>query len=120
MQIYALFTLDNVSNRKLEIYKKRFCKFFMNISLSITIKKEHNSVNFFDIKLHIETVKYKPYHKVNTSLKYININSNHLRSITCKLVENISKRISILLMNEEILKQNIDYYKITQSRARYK
>lgn len=97
----ALFTLDNLSTKILEIHKKKYSLMFLkNIGLSITIGNEHNSVNFQNVNLDLEIGIYKPYHKLNTQLQYVSVNNNHPRSITHGLVENISKILSKLSTNK--------------------
>ncbi|CAI9722360.1 Hypothetical predicted protein [Octopus vulgaris] len=56
------------------------------------------------------TCKTQPYHKINENLRYINVNSNHPHSIKKSLINNISKRISLLSYDLEIFNKHATYY----------
>lgn len=82
----TLFFINSLSNRKLNLYMEKFHNFFKRFGLSISIKNEHNSVNYLDVNLNLITGLCSPYHKPNSNFKYINFNSNHLKAITRTLV----------------------------------
>ena len=60
--------------------------------------------------LELLTGKYRPFHKNNENLRYINKESNHPKSVIKAIVNSVSNRISSLSANEEIFRQNEDYY----------
>lgn len=86
-----LFTVKNVTNKKLDLYIKRFHRFIrVSFGLSISIINEHEHVNFLDVNLNLINDIYECYDKSSSNLKYINSESNHPGCIRKFLICNIS------------------------------
>ena len=63
--------------------------------------------DFLDVSLDLGTMLYKPYHKENTIPKYVNVGSNHPRSIIKNIPLGVQERLSMTSSNEEIFNDNI-------------
>ena len=69
---------------------------FKSEGLKITVETNTSTTNFLDITLDLENDKFCPYRKPNDKPTYINVSSNHPRTIIKQLPKMISKRISDL------------------------
>ena len=115
----VLLIVSKYSRVGIERLTKKIRKCFGREGLKITVEANHKTVNFLDVTLELETGNYRPFHKSNENLRYINRKSNHPKSIIKQLVKSISNRISKLSANEEIFKQNEEYYNEALRRAGY-
>ena len=73
-----------------------------------------------DVSLDLDRGLYRPFHKCNENLKYVNSRSNHPKVILNSIVKSVSNRISKLSANIEFFKLNEDYYNEALGRAGYK
>ena len=67
-------------------------------------------VNYVDVSFNLNNSNYKPYHKPDNEILYIDKDSNHPPSIIKQAPTPIKKRISILSCNETILITNQKKY----------
>ena len=63
--------------RETEKIKKHICKIFKDNGLSITIEANKHAINFLDVTFNLPEGRYSPYTKPNTTLLYMNQESNH-------------------------------------------
>ena len=62
-------------------------------------------VNYQDVTLNLKNGSFKPYHKPDHIIQYINKESNHLPSIIEHLPESIEKRLSNNSSDEKIFQE---------------
>ena len=86
--------LKSMSGPEIERKKKELVKIFNNNGLSITVKTNLKTDDFFDIHFDLVEEIYQPYKKPNDDPLYINKKSNHPPSILQQLPKSFSKRIS--------------------------
>ena len=67
---------SGLTQRQNENLKKRICQIFQENGLKITIQANLKVVDFLDITLDLENNSYKPYTKPNSSILYLNVESN--------------------------------------------
>ena len=99
--------------------RKRVISLFKEIGLSISVSVNMKRTDFLDIFLDLETGSYQPYRKPNETPVYININSNHPRSIKKQLPDMISDRISKLSSSKEIFTKESQLYETSLQSAGY-
>ena len=97
---------SGLTQRQNENLKKRICQIFQENGLKITIQANLKVVDFLDITLDLENNSYKPYTKPNSSILYVNVESNHPPNIVKNIPENVNKRLSSISKNEEIFKSS--------------
>ena len=73
----GLGVIKDKSSSSLERITKRIRSLFKDIELEITIEAGGISTNFLDVTLNLNEDTYCPYRKPNTSMHYINRESNH-------------------------------------------
>ena len=86
---------------RLERIKKDIIRIFKDHGLSITILTGLKRVNFLDVTMDLDTNKYKPFGKPNSTPSYIHKESNHPPTITKRIPTIISDRLSKLSCTEE-------------------
>ena len=79
---------------KIERMRKDFHELFGIHGLKITIDASMKSVNFLDINLDLCNGTYKPYRKPNDKPLYLNIGSNHPKSVKNAIPTSVNKRLS--------------------------
>ena len=87
--------------------RKETVKVFKEEGLTITCEVNIQKVYFLDVMLDLQNGCYKPYHKVNSKLLYVNTGSNHPRVVLENIPFGINKRLSSISSNEESFKQEI-------------
>ena len=80
--------------RQIDIMKKKVCKVFNNIGLSITIEANSKVVNFLDVTMDLQTGIYKPFIKENDTPLYVNKKSNHPPQVLSNIPQGINRRLS--------------------------
>ena len=83
----------------------------MILVLKLPSKLGDTTCNFLDITLDIVNSEYKPYHKENLKIKYIEQNSKHPYIIEKNLPTMIQKQINKLSKNEKIFNESVLYTK---------
>ena len=66
-----------------------------NIYIKITISAGIKQCDFLDVSLDLESMLYKPYHKENKVPKYVNVGSNHPKSIIKNIPLGVQERLSM-------------------------
>ena len=84
--------------------KKTIVKHFEELGLRITIDANLRMPSFLlDLTLNLNTSKYQPLRKPNDTPMYINTSSNHLPVILKNLPPFISRRLTDVSSDEEVL-----------------
>ena len=110
-----LSVFKNKSGTQLERIKKNLQKTFKDFGLEIVAV----SVNYLNVTLNLNNGSFKPYHKPDDIIQYINKESNHPPSITEHLPASIEKRLSNNSADEKIFKEAAIYYEDTLNKVGY-
>ena len=100
----------NILRSETERKKNSVVKMFKKYGLSIVVATKIKTVDFLDATFDLNKNIYKPYRKLNSSLIYINKNSNYAPNILKQLPKSIAKRISETSSSEEIFKKSVKIY----------
>ena len=76
-------------------------------------------VNCLDLTLNLNDGSFRPYHRANIIIHYINKESNHPPNIIKHLPASIEKRLSNNFSDEKIFKEADIYYEDTSNKAGY-
>lgn len=107
------------SGPEIERTKKKIFKLFQDLGLKITIDANLKQTDFLDIWLDLPNHSFRPYRKEKDNLKYIDIKSNHPKSIKKHLPQMIANRISELSSNQDIFRANQKPYQNALEQAGY-
>ena len=77
-----LSVFKNKSGTQLERIKKNLQKTFSDFGLEIVAESNLRIVNYLDVTLNLDNGSFKPYHKPDDIIQYINKESNHPPTIT--------------------------------------
>ena len=113
----GLGVVKNSSGPQIEKIKKNIQKIFKDNGLDVIIDCNQKIVNYLDVTLNLIDGSYKPYHKPDNNIQYINIESNHPPNIIKQLPKTIEKRLSKLSSSEKIFNESTKFYeeKLKQS-----
>ena len=116
---YGLSVFKNKSGTQLERIKKNLQETFKDFGLELVAESNLNIVNYLDVTLNLNNGSFKPYHKPDDIIQYINKESNHPPSITEHLPASIEKRLSNISSDQKIFKEAAIYYEETLNKADY-
>ena len=88
----GLSVFKNKSGTQLERIKKNLQKTFKDFGLEIVAESNLKLVNYLDVTLNLNNGSFKPYHKLDDIIQYINKESNHPPSIIEHLPASIETR----------------------------
>ena len=91
----------------------------MDFGLEILAESNLKIVNYLDVVLNLNNGSFKPYHKPDDIIQYINKEYNHPPSIIEHLPASIEKRLSNNSSDENIFKEAAIYYEDTLNKAGY-
>ena len=114
-----LSVFKNKSGTQLERIKKNLQKTFKDFGLEIVAESNLKIVNYLDVTLNLNNGTFKPYHKPDDIIQYINKESNHPPSIIEHLPASIEKRLSNNSSDEKIFKEAAIFYEDTLNKAGY-
>ena len=89
-----IFTPDSDGPNTSKIQK--IIRVFKLLGLRIEIASNLEIIDFLDVTLNLDNDTFKPFSKSNSSPTYINIDSNHPRSILKKIPNAVNQRIDRL------------------------
>ena len=113
----GLSIFKNKSSTQLERIKKNLQKTFKDFGLEIVAESNLKIMNYLDVTLNLNNGSFKPYHKPDDIIQYINKESNHPPSIIEHLPTSIEKRLSNNSSDEKIFKEAAIYYEDTLKQA---
>ena len=90
----GLSVFKNKNGTQLERIKKNLQKKFKDFGSEILAESNLTTVNYLDVILNLNNASFKPYHKPDYIIQYINKESNHPPSIIKHLPVSIEKRLS--------------------------
>ena len=106
----GLIYIPDSNGPKTSRIQKKIIRAFKLLGLKIEITSNLKIVNFLDVTLDISNNKFKPFHKENQTPTYINVNSNHPRSIIKQIPKSVNTRINRLSSDKKIFSENIKMY----------
>ena len=116
----GLSVFKNISGPQAEKIKKDFQSTFKKVGLEIVVSCNMKVVNYLDVTLNLNNGSYKPYHKPNNEILYINKESNHPPSIIKQLPISIENRLSNLSSSEKVFKESASVYQEALNKCGYK
>ena len=90
--------------------QKIIIRAFKLLGFKIEISSNNKIVNFLDVTLDLSNNTYKPFIKTNQSPSYIDINSNHPKTIIKQVPKALNLRIRNLSANEKIFRESSKIY----------
>ena len=115
----ALAVFKNISGPESERIKKSFHSLFQKYVLEIIIECNKKVVDYPEITFNLKDGTYKPYHKPDNKITYINVQLNHPSNIIKQLPKTIEQRLSNNSSNETTFNKAAPLYEKTLSEARY-
>ena len=90
-----------------------------DFSLEIAVESKLRIFNHLDMTLNLNDGSFRPCHKPNDIIQYINKVSNHPPDLITHLSASIEKRLSNNSSDEKILKESAIFYEDTLNKAGY-
>ena len=81
MMIYRFIYIPNSNGPNSSIIQKKIIRAFKFLGFKIEILSNNKIVNFLDVILDLSNNTYKPFIKTDQYPSYINVNSNHPKTI---------------------------------------
>ena len=115
----GLAVFKNISGPESEGIKKNFQSLFKKYGQEIIIKCNKKVVDYLDVTFNLNDRSYKPYHKPDNKITYINVQSNHPPNRIKQLPKTIEQRLSNNSSNETIFNEAAPLYGKVLSGAGY-
>ena len=115
----GLATFKNISGPDSERIKKNFQSLFKKYGLEILIECNKKVVDYLDVTFNLKDGTYKPYHKPDNKITYINVQSNHPPNIIKQLPKTIGQPLSNNSSIETIFDEAAPLYEKALSKAGY-
>ena len=116
----GIMIVDNANGPKIDRIRKKLHQIFKSIGLKIATLINTDTANYLDITLDLRDMSYKPYHKPNEKLQYINMKSNHPPSIIKNLPKMIETRLSGIYSDKKKFDESKDRYEEALRASGYK
>ena len=90
--------------------QKKIIRAFKFLGFKIEVSSNNKIVNFLDVILVLSNNTYKPFIKTDQYPSYINVNSNHPKTIIKQVPKAVNLRIRNLSANEKIFQESSKIY----------
>ena len=90
-----------------------------SLGFNITIEVGHTVTDFLDVTLDLRKDSYKPYHKPNNTISYIDRGSNHPWHVKKSLPGMIEKRLNTLSKDENTFNEAKGHYQASLKRSNH-
>ena len=90
--------------------QKKIIRAFKLLGFRIQIASNLKTVDFLDVTLNLDNGTFKPLSKNNSAPRYINISSNHPRSVLRQIPNAVNQRINKLSSGKKIFEENKSRY----------
>ena len=90
---------------------QKIMRTFKFLGFKIEVLSNNKIVNFLDVTLNLSNNTYKPFLKTDQYPSYINVNSNHPKTIIKQVSKAVKLRIRNLSTNEKIFQESSKIYK---------
>eukprot|EP00794_Sanderia_malayensis_P012498 gene12498-13784_t len=115
----GIAVFKNVSGPESERIKKNLQSIFKESGLDLVIECNKKVVDFLDVTLNLNDGTYRPFHKQNSVIQYINVESNHPPNIIKQVPKTIEKRLSDHSSSEKIFKEAAPAYEKALKESGY-
>ena len=107
------------SGYKTEKLKAAMHRFAKGLGLRITIEAPLTTTDFLDVKLDINSHTFSPFHKPNSNLLYVNVNSNHPKNIIKCIPKIVNDRLTKRSSSKKEFEENKSDYERALKEAGY-
>ena len=98
---------------------QKIIKAFKLLGLRIEIASNLKTVDFLDVTLNLNKGTFKPFSKSNSATTYINIDSNHPRSLLKQILNAVNQRINRLSSRKRIFEKSKSIYDEVLKNCRF-
>ena len=109
-EMTGLFISQTVNGPKTSSIQKKIIRAFKLLGFRIQIASNLKIVDFLDVTLNLNNGTFKPFSKNDSAPRYINISSNHPRSVLRQIPNAVNQRINKLSSGRKIFKENKSRY----------
>lgn len=102
----SLIIVPNSNSPLTSSLHKRIIRTFKYLGLKLEKSSNLKIVNFLDITLNLPNEPFKPFHKVVQTPLYINVHSNHPKSVIDHIPKTVNTRINRLSSSQKIFNEN--------------
>ena len=106
----GLAVIRSASGSSLDRYRKKLITIFQDNEQKITVDTGKTTITCLDIDFCLNSESYQPNRKSNDEPLYISRNSNHSPTMLSRLPQAVSKRISSLSSNFELVTRAAPIY----------
>ena len=106
----GLIYIPNSNGPNSSRMQKKIIRAFKFLVFKIEVSSNNKIINFLDVTLNLSNNTYKPFLKTDLYPSYININSNHPKTIIKQVPKAIKLRIRNLSANEKIFQESSKIY----------
>ena len=91
------------------------------LGLDTTVDINCKAVNFLDVNFNLTDSSYKPYRKPNDTTLYVNVQSNHAKTVLKQIPNSVNKRLIDISSDEHNFNSEKEHYEdaLTASGHRY-
>ena len=111
--------LKNTGGPESERIKKNLQSLFKKYRLEILIECNKKVGDYLDVTFNLKDGNYKPYHKPDNKISYINVQSSHPQNIIKQLPKTTQQRLSNNSSNETIFNEAAPLHKKGLSETAY-
>ena len=112
--------VTGTNSSEVERKKKNITKLFNDRGFEITIEAFLEEVCYLDVKLNIVTGDFAPFSKLLAKIQYVNVRSDHPRSVIKAIPDNINLRLNKLTKTKEMFESNINPYQNASRKSGYR
>ena len=116
----GLIYIPNSTGPNSSSKRKKIIRAFKFLGFKIKVSSNNKIVNFLDVALDFSNNTFKPFIKTDQCPSYININSNHPKTIINQVPKAVNLRIRNLSANEKIFQECSKIYMDDLKNCGYK
>ena len=106
----GIIYIPDSNDPKTSCIQKKIIRAFKLLGLTIQIASKLKIVYFLDVTLNLNNGTFKPFSKNDSAPRYINISSNHPRSVLRQISNAVNQRINKLCSCKKIFEENKSRY----------
>ena len=106
----GIIYIPDSNGPKTSSIQKEIIRAFKLLGFRIQIASNLKIVNFLDVTLNLNNGTFKPFSKNDSAPRYINISSNHPRSVLRQISNAVNQRINKLSSGKKIFEENKSRY----------
>ena len=101
----GILYMSNINDPNSSCIQKKMIRVHKFLGFKIEVSSNNKIVNFLDVTLNLSNNTYKSFLKTDQYPSYININSNHPKTIIKQVPKAVKLRIRNLSANEKIFQE---------------